>query len=82
MSGQALLEKETAYFETNLRTFRRKFQGEYLLIHGDVLVGHYADEADAVADGVRKCGNDPFLVRRPEDEEPILTLPAYTLGLL
>lgn len=82
MPQRPLLAKETAYFEEHDKEFRRRYEGEYTLIHGERLVGSYSEEAAAVADGIRKFGTDPFLVRRPGEAEPVLKAPAYSLGLL
>lgn len=82
MKQSALLATETAYFDEHDREFRRNYGGQYLLIHGDNLVGHYDDEAAAVAEGIRRFGTGPFLVRMPGEAEPVLRAPAYSLGLL
>ena len=82
MEQSVLLANETAYFDEHDKEFRREYGGQYLLIHGKKLVGHYENEATAVAEGIRKFGTGPFLVRMPGEAEPVLRAPAYSLGLL
>ena len=81
-SDNGLLAVETAYYDEHARELLLAYPNRFLLIHGDELIGTYESHAEAVADGVRRYGRGPFLVRRTGDEELVLTAPALTLGLL
>ena len=82
MSDQFILETETEFFELHKKEFLHTYKGKFLLIHDQELIGTYADEEEAVSEGMRQFGIGPFLVRRPEDEETVLSIPAYSLGLM
>ena len=78
----SLLAVETAYYEEHARDLLLTYPSRFLLIHGDKLVGAYGSHSEAVAEGVRRYGRGPFLVRRTGDEAIVETAPALTLGLL
>lgn len=77
-----LLAVETAYYDEHARDLLLTYPNRFLLIHGDKLIGAYESHSEAVAEGVRKYGRGPFLVRRTGDEAMVCTAPALTLGLL
>ena len=58
--------------ETELATYRRKLpelhdqQGKFALIHGQDLVGVFGAYEDALAEGYKEFGLEPFLVQRIE----------------
>lgn len=56
--------------------------GQVVLIHGDELIGVYATEAQALSEGARRFGREPFLVRQVRDKEPVFSNPALSLGIL
>ena len=82
MEHPTILNSETEYFEQHKREFIDKYRGKVLLIHDQSLIGTYPTEEEAVSEGIRRFGVGPFLVRKPEDEEHTLSIPAYSLGLL
>ena len=60
----------TAILDTELRTYAahraellRRAEGQYVLIHGDAVIGTYDTEIAAIAAGYAQFGNVPFLVR-------------------
>ena len=77
-----LLAVETAYYDEHAQDLLLTYPNRFLLIHGDKLIGAYESRSEAVAEGVRRYGQGPFLVRRTGDETMVLTAPALTLGLL
>ena len=56
--------------------------GRFVLIHGDELVGVFDTDAEALVEGARRFGREAFLVRQVRDEEPIISNPALSLGIL
>lgn len=81
-SETGLLAVETAYYDEHAKELLLAHPNRFLLIHGDELVGVYGSHPEAVAEGVRKYGRGPFLVRRTGDGTMVATAPALTLGLL
>ena len=79
---KGLLKEETAFFDKNRDELLLKYPNRYLLVHGTKVEGNFKTRADAVAEGVRKYGTKPFLVRRSGDKAPVITVPALNLGIL
>lgn len=77
-----LLQVESAYYERMRNDLLMKYPNRVLLIHGENVEGDFATMDDAITEGVRKFGSEPFLVRRSGDDEPVLSAPALTLGIL
>jgi len=56
--------------------------GQFALIRGDELIGVFANDAEAVTEGVRRFGLESFLVRQVRTEEPVVSIPSLSLGIL
>ena len=80
--GGGLLQKESTFFERNREELLLKYPNRVLLIHGDKVEGNFPTASDAITEGVRKFGSGPFLVRRSGEDEPVVSIPALSLGLL
>ncbi len=81
MSG-TLLAAETAYFDTNAKELLLTYPNRYLLIHGEEVIGDFERHSEAVAEGARRFGRGPFLVRRTGDKAIEFSAPALSLGIL
>lgn len=72
--------------ERELETYQRVRDqlpiGQVVLIHGDELAGVFGTTTEALAEGARRFGRGPFLVRPVSSEEPIVSNPALSLGIL
>ncbi|MCY4170375.1 MAG: hypothetical protein OXF08_02125 [Bacteroidetes bacterium] len=77
-----LLQKESAFFESNWEKLLLQYPNRVLLIHGEKVEGDFPTIADAITAGVRKFGSGPFLVRRSGEDEPVVSIPALSLGIL
>lgn len=61
--------------ETELKTYSEKLpellenEGQFVLVHGDRIVGFFVAYEDAVSEGYKEFGLDPFLVKRIESVE-------------
>ena len=77
-----LLAAETAYYDEHAEELLLTYPNHFLLISRDEVIGDYESRSEAVAEGVRRYGQGPFLVRRTGDKALALTAPALTLGLL
>ena len=80
--GDQLLDVETRYFDEHANELLLEYPNRFLLIYGEAVIGNFELHADAVAEGVRRFGENPFLVRRTGDKAPCISAPALTLGLL
>ena len=63
--------------ETELSTYRSKLpelhdqQGKFALVHGHDLIGVYGAYEDALAEGYKQFGLEPFLVQKIEAIEQV-----------
>lgn len=77
------LAEEQHYFESHRQELLSKYEGRYVLIHGNELLGSFETDQGAYEHGLKKLGNVPMLIvqmlRNPPEEE---TPHALRLGLL
>ena len=78
----ALLAVETAYFDAHAEELLLAHPNRFLPIYGEELVGNFVSRSEAVAEGVRRFGCGPFLVRRTGDKTLEPTAPALAPGSL
>ncbi|MCY4541458.1 MAG: hypothetical protein OXB95_03550 [Rhodobacteraceae bacterium] len=76
-----LLGTEIEFYETNKDEFLHKHTNRHLLIKGRKLVGDFSTMNQAVGEGFRRFGTDPFLVRLSGEDTPTFTVPLLALGL-
>jgi hypothetical protein len=74
----AVLDTELETYEKNRERLVSEHKGEYVLIHGEEVVGAYESKMDAIRLGYKKFGNVPFLVKRiVEIETPEYLVSGY-----
>ncbi|TMA36010.1 MAG: hypothetical protein E6J79_13985 [Deltaproteobacteria bacterium] len=81
MADDALRE-ELAYFEEQKPELLKHHLGQFVLIKGRELLGTFTKLEEAYAEGVRRLGNVPMLIKQVVPEEPVHHVPAFTHGLL
>ncbi len=64
------LEKELATYQRNLATLLEK-AGKYVLIHGDDVASFWETYQDAIQEGYRLFGLEPFLVKQIQAVEVV-----------
>lgn len=77
-----MLEKERKYFEQNRKQWVARYPGKFVLIKGEELIGTFDKPEDALAEGARQFGLDSFLVRKIQEVDEPIYIPALTLGIL
>ncbi len=60
----SLLDRELETYEREKEDLLGRAAGKFVLIHVEEVVGPYDSETDAIAEGYRRFGNVPFLVKR------------------
>ncbi len=76
------LEKELAFYEQHKAELLKHYEGLYVLIKGNELIGAFTSEAEAYQAGVERFGTEPFLIKRVTKEEEVGLIPALSLGVL
>ena len=67
-----VLDRERETYRRELEHLLTIAPNEYVLIHGDDVIGTYVAQQDAIREGYRRLGNVPFLVRHiVRFEEPL-----------
>jgi hypothetical protein len=60
----SLLATELQTYQQHREQLLGTAEGKFVLIHGEQIVGVYVSQMDAIADGYRRFGNVPFLVKQ------------------
>ncbi len=76
-----MLEEERKYYGENRTEWLQRFGGRIVLVRGRELIGVFNTDDEAIAEGARRFGLTPFLVRIVELSEPEVMIPALTLGI-
>ena len=82
MSEQSPLQTELEYFQKHKQEYLKLYQGQFVLIKGEVLAGTYTTEAEAYKAGLEKFGNTPFFIKQVLDNDESISYPALTAGVL
>ena len=78
-----MLERERQYFSEHLVELLSQHLGKFVVIRDDELIGAFNTIEEALADGARRFGLTPFLVRQVTNAtEKEVNVPALTLGIL
>jgi len=76
------LKEERKYFTDHQVEWRKTYPGKFALVKGNQLVGTFNRPEDAIAEGARRFGTEPFLVRSVDQVEEEVYIPALALGIL
>ncbi len=76
------LKKEVQTFKAHKKEFLSKSKGKYVLIKNSEIIGFFDNAENAYREGLKKFGNVPFLIRQIAEKEPVVYIPALTLGIL
>ena len=74
-----MLENELRFYERIRNTLPA---GQFVVIRGEELVGIFSSESQALSEGARRFGREPYLVRQVRDQEHVYSNPALSLGIL
>ena len=76
------LAVELAYYEEHRQELLEHHEGKFVLIKGGELVDAFDTAEAAYAEGVKRFGNAPMLIRQVLPKESVDWAPALTLGVL
>lgn len=82
MSTANVLETELAFYREHEKEYLAHYEGMYVAISDRQLIGAYSSESEAYEAGLRKVGNQPFLIKLVTTEPEPIHLPALNLGIL
>ena len=77
-----MLEKERQYFTEHRAELLARYPDKFVVIKDTELVGAFNTIEEALAEGARRFGLQPFLVRRVTESDETINIPALTLGIL
>jgi len=76
------LDDEIAAFGASLPDLLQHHAGKFALFHARELEGTFTTELEAYVEGVRRFGNEAFLIRQVLPEQAVAAAPALFAGLL
>jgi hypothetical protein len=76
------LEKELAIYEKMKPELLANHEGKFVLIHGDDFLGAFDSAENAYAEGVKKFGQESFLVKKVAETDATYRNQALSLGLV
>jgi hypothetical protein len=82
MNNGSTLATELAFFDSKKDEWLQHYEGQFVLVKDDQLLGVFPSQSEAVQAGLSRLGNVPFLVKQVLQSEPIATNPSLVLGLL
>ena len=69
MDNDELLATEVAFLNRNRNRLIRKYDSLFLLIKGTEVVDSFENETDAITEGMRKFGQEPFFGSAPAGQD-------------
>lgn len=76
------LDAEIKYFEANRANWLNVHCGKFALVKGEKLIGAYDSAENAISEGAKQFGVEPFLVRQITEKEESVFTPVLAFGLL
>jgi len=76
------LEQELQYFHAHKDEWLRIYADQFALIKGEELYGTFTTLQEAFDEGIRRLGNQPFLIRQISEREELVQYPALSVGML
>jgi hypothetical protein len=80
--AQEILQVEREFFAEHLAEWLERAEGRFAVVKGAELVGFFNTIEESLAEGARRFGLEPFLVRQIKAEQEPVSVPALTLGVL
>jgi len=77
-----MLEEELEYYERNLSDWLNHYPGKFVAVVGQDVLGFFDTIDDALQAGARQVGLGSFLVRRIQEVEENVSIPALSLGII
>lgn len=77
-----MLEQERQFYEQHLSDWLTRCPGKFVTIVGQDVLGFFDTIDDALTAGARQVGLNPFLVRRIQEVEENVSIPALSLGVI
>ena len=77
-----MLDTERQYYDDNLPALLDQYRGRFVVIKDRAVAGAFGTIDDALQEGARRFGLQPFLIRLVDEAPQVVSIPALTLGLL
>jgi hypothetical protein len=77
-----MLETELKYLKAHKDDLAKQFPGRFLVIKGEEVTGAYETREAALEGAAIMHGLSNVLIRRAEDSDEIISIPALAFGLI
>lgn len=78
----SVLQPEVEYFEAHKGEWLKEFKDQFVLVKNQQKIAVFSSYQDAVNDGFRRFGNQPFLVKQILEKEIVERIPALYVGAI
>lgn len=78
----SMLETELKYLRANKEELAKLYPGRFLVIKGEKVSGAYETRDQALTGAAEKHGLENVLIRRAEDADEEIFIPALAFGLI
>jgi hypothetical protein len=82
MSTTTVLKTELNFYKKHKEEYLKLYNGQFVLIKGEQLIGVFTTDAEAYRAGVQQFGNQPFLIKPVVVDDAVVSYPAFTVGVL
>lgn len=75
------LEKEVETFKAKKKELLARAEGRFVLIKGDEVIGFFESQGDALQEGYKQFGREPFLVKEVLAVDIPLPFTSHLIGV-
>ncbi len=76
------LKKELEFYESKRAEWLKYYKNKFVLIKEEDAIDFFTTVEEAYKEGVKRYGNQPFLIKQILEEEPVEHVPAFMLGVV
>lgn len=76
------LEEEREFYLSRKAELLQHHKDQFALIKGRTFVGAFTTAEEAFKEGVRRFGNQPFLIQQVKEQDDIVQHPALSVGVI
>jgi len=76
------LEKELKYFQSIKAELLKQHKDKFALIKDESLIGTFTKMEEAYEEGVKRYGNEAFLIKMVVEEESVESIPSLMSGAI
>jgi len=76
------LERELEFYKRMKPEWLQHYKGQFVLVKDEQLLGTFTKFEEAFEAGIKRLGNEPFLIKQVTEEEEVIQFPALAVGMI